>query len=44
MKGKLSLEEFERRNKRIFLEIGRNLEKLKKKDQQTYKEFMEMAK
>jgi cellulose biosynthesis protein BcsQ len=35
-----SLEEFERRNRKIFLKIARNLEKMKKKNPKQYRELM----
>ena len=35
-----SLEEFERANRRIFLKIARNLEKMKKKNPKQYRELM----
>jgi hypothetical protein len=35
-----SLEEFERRNRKIFLKIARNLERMKKKNPKQYRELM----
>jgi cellulose biosynthesis protein BcsQ len=35
-----SLEEFERRNRKIFLKIARNLEKMIKKNPKQYRELM----
>jgi cellulose biosynthesis protein BcsQ len=35
-----NLEEFERRNRNIFLKIARNLEKMKKKNPKQYRELM----
>jgi hypothetical protein len=35
-----SLEEFERANRKIFLKIARNLEKMKKKNPKQYRELM----
>ena len=35
-----SLEEFERRNRKIFLKIARNLEKMKRKNPKQYRELM----